>query len=60
VIADPDPRLIRVPSDVAPMQDLWLATHRDLARVPRIRATLEFLTETARRAARKLAGASKR
>jgi len=60
VIADPDPRLVRVPSAPAPVQDLWLVTHRDLARVPRIRATLEFLTETARRAARRLAGTAKR
>ncbi len=56
VIADPDPRLVRVPSAPPPVQDLWLATHRDLARVPRIRATLEFLAESARRAARRLSG----
>jgi DNA-binding transcriptional LysR family regulator len=57
VIADPDPRLVRVPSEPPPVQDLWLVTHRDLARVPRIRATLDFLGEIARRAARRLNGA---
>ena len=60
VIADPDPRLVRVPSETPPVQDLWLVTHRDLAKVPRIRAVLDFLTDTARRAARRLNGAAKR
>ena len=60
VIGDPDPRLVRVPSEPPPVQDLWLVTHRDLARVPRIRAVLDFLGETARRAARRLNGAAKR
>jgi DNA-binding transcriptional LysR family regulator len=60
VIADPDPRLVRVPSAPSPMQDLWLVTHRDLARVPRIRAVLELLGDAARRAARRLSGAAKR
>jgi DNA-binding transcriptional LysR family regulator len=60
LIADPDPRLVRVPSEAPPAQDLFLATHRDLAAVPRIRATLAFLADTARRAARRLTGAGKR
>jgi DNA-binding transcriptional LysR family regulator len=56
ILADLDPGLVRVPSEVPPKQDLWLVTHRDLARVPRIRATLEFLADLARRSARRLAG----
>jgi DNA-binding transcriptional LysR family regulator len=60
VIADGDPRLVRVKSEVPPAQDLFLATHRDLAAVPRIRATLAFLAEIARRGAKRLAGTGKR
>ncbi len=60
VIADTDPRLVRIKTEPSPTQDLWLVTHRDLARVPRIRAVLDFLSETARRAGRRLTGAPKR
>src|SRR5271170_6560752 len=56
LVADLDPRLVRVPSDPPPSQELWLVTHRDLAAVPRIRATATFLADTARRAARRLDG----
>lgn len=57
VIAEDDPRLTRLPSERAPAQELWLVTHRDLARVPRIRVTLEFLAGAAKRARRRLEGA---
>ncbi len=56
ILADLDPGLVRIKSEAPPKQDLWLVTHRDLARVPRIRATLEFLAATARRSAKRLAG----
>lgn len=56
ILADLDPALVRVQSEAPPKQDLWLVTHRDLARVPRIRVTLEYLAETAKRSARRLAG----
>jgi DNA-binding transcriptional LysR family regulator len=60
VIADGDPRLRRIKSEPPPAQDLFLATHRDLAAVPRIRATLAFLADAAKRAAKRLAGTAKR
>jgi DNA-binding transcriptional LysR family regulator len=56
LLADPGSDLVRVPMDAAPSQDFWLVAHRDLARVPRIRATLDFLAEIARRSAGHLAG----
>lgn len=56
VLADLEPALGRIAGETPPIQDLWLVTHRDLARVPRIRATLEYLASTARRSARSLAG----
>jgi DNA-binding transcriptional LysR family regulator len=59
VIGDADPRLVRVASETPPPQDLWLATHRDLAAVPRIRAVLTFLTDAAKRSARRLNGAKR-
>ncbi|MSP49389.1 MAG: LysR family transcriptional regulator [Alphaproteobacteria bacterium] len=56
ILADLDPALVRIASEAPPKQDLWLVTHRDLARVPRIRATLEFLANLAKRSAKRLAG----
>jgi DNA-binding transcriptional LysR family regulator len=56
LLADCDPRLVRIPSEAPPAQDLWLVTHRDLARVPRVRAAADFLAETARRSAGRLEG----
>ncbi len=56
ILADLDAGLVRVQSEAPPKQDLWLVTHRDLARVPRIRVTLDYLAETAKRSARRLAG----
>lgn len=56
ILADLDSALVRVQSEAPPKQDLWLVTHRDLARVPRIRVTLEYLAETAKKSARRLAG----
>ena len=56
VLADLDPALVRVRSEPAPKQELWLVIHRDLARVPRVRATLEFLAALAKCSAKRLAG----
>lgn len=58
VIAEDDPRLTRLAAPPAPAQELWLVTHRDLARVPRIRLALEFLAATAKRERRRLSGAA--
>lgn len=49
LLADRNPALARLPSDPAPAQELWLVSHRDLARVPRVRAVLDFLAGIARR-----------
>ncbi|MBL8701842.1 MAG: LysR family transcriptional regulator [Alphaproteobacteria bacterium] len=56
VLADADPRLQRVPTRPAPVQELWLVTHRDLARMPRIRVVLDFVATEARRARARLRG----
>lgn len=56
LIADGDERLLRIASTPAPVQELWLATHRDLARMGRVRAVLDFLVATARRARPALLG----
>ncbi len=56
ILADLDSGLVRIQGETPPKQDLWLVTHRDLARVPRIRVTLDYLAETAKRSARRLAG----
>jgi len=40
--------LVRVDiGDKAPTLDLWLAAHRDQSRIPRVRATLDFVAEVA-------------
>lgn len=49
LLGDGDARLVALASDEPPRQDLYLATHRDLAAVPRIRTTLDFLAEAVRR-----------
>jgi DNA-binding transcriptional LysR family regulator len=56
ILGDSEPRLVRIPTEPPPTQELWLVSHRDLVRVPRIRATLDFLAETARRERRRLEG----
>jgi len=58
LLAALDPRVVRVPSVAPPTQDLWLVTHRDLATVPRIRATATFLADAARAASKRLNGAT--
>jgi DNA-binding transcriptional LysR family regulator len=46
VVADADPRLVRIPTKSAPEpRVIWQAVHRDLARAPRVRALLDFLGE---------------
>jgi hypothetical protein len=35
---------------------MWLVSHRDLARVPRIRVLLDWLADTAKTSARRLRG----
>jgi DNA-binding transcriptional LysR family regulator len=45
-IGDPDPRLERFEATPAPpSRDVWLLVHRDLRRVPLVRAVMEFLTD---------------
>ena len=44
VLGDPDPRLVRLDEILPPMQvSIWVASHADLADVPRIRAVRELL-----------------
>ncbi len=44
VLGDPDGRLVRLDDILPPMQvDIWVASHADLADVPRIRAVRELL-----------------
>ena len=52
LLADGDAALVALKTDEPPRQDLYLATHRDLAAVPRIRTTLDFLAGAVRRAIR--------
>ncbi len=43
-----DDGLVRIDiGDKAPALDLWLAAHRDQSRIPRVRATLDFVAELA-------------
>lgn len=49
LLGDGDARLVAIETEEPPRQDLFLATHRDLAAVPRIRTTLDFLADTVRR-----------
>ena len=45
--ADHDPDLIRLlPPEQVFVADLYLVTHRDLARTARVRAVIDFLQET--------------
>lgn len=55
LIADDDAGLVRL-EDVAPAQELWLVSHRDLAQVPRVRAMLDYLATVARAAGPRLGG----
>jgi DNA-binding transcriptional LysR family regulator len=44
IVADRQPELVRLLPDKAPLvQEVWLATHKDLRRSARIRAVLDFL-----------------
>lgn len=56
VLADGDATLQRLGPATPPPQELWLVTHRDLARMPRIRVVLDFIAAEARRARPRLRG----
>lgn len=46
IVADRQPALVRIlPGDAPFVQEIWLATHKDLRRSARIRAVLDFLIE---------------
>ncbi len=47
-LADGDDRLRWVPLPDPPSETVWLTVHRDLRRVPRVRAVLDFLADTMR------------
>lgn len=50
ILADGDPRLRRITAaTLPPVQELWLVTHRDLARVARVRVVLEHVAAEAKR-----------
>jgi DNA-binding transcriptional LysR family regulator len=43
---DPNPKLMRVPGTVPqPLQDIWVLTHPDLHKTPRIRLVMKFLID---------------
>lgn len=43
-IADPDPNLVRLSgAGLTPLFDLWVLTHHDLSKSPRVRALLDYL-----------------
>ncbi len=44
-LGDEDPLLRHVPMPDEPREAVWLTVHRDLARAPRVRVTLDFLAE---------------
>jgi DNA-binding transcriptional LysR family regulator len=53
VEADRDQELVRLlPSSRVSSMPLWLVVHRDLARTPRVRAVMDFLSEAAAKASR--------
>ncbi|GKY87867.1 LysR family transcriptional regulator [Sinisalibacter aestuarii] len=57
VLGDVDARLLRLDGIMPPMRvDLWVATHHDLADVPRIEAVRRMLAEALRREAPRLLG----
>ena len=51
IAADNAPGLVRLQwrADPAPIQDLWLVSHNDVARIPRVRAVLEFIALVGKR-----------
>lgn len=50
MMADQEAGLVRLPMpEEPPAQDLWLVTHRDLANVPKVRVTLDFISDVVRR-----------
>lgn len=59
VLAEGDRRLRRIEVAVSPpVQELWLVTHRDLARVARVRVVLEHIGVEAKRTRHRLIGRS--
>jgi DNA-binding transcriptional LysR family regulator len=57
VMVGPKDGLVRIDTpEPAPSLELWLAAHQDQARVPRVRAVLDFLAETAAGEKGRLAG----
>ncbi len=51
ILAEAQPGLERLAGE-PPSQELWLVTHRDVARVPRVRALMAHLADSARRTRR--------
>ncbi|MEC7760528.1 MAG: LysR family transcriptional regulator [Pseudomonadota bacterium] len=57
ILGDPDPRLVRLDGLIPPTAvDLWVASHVDLAEVPRIRAVRDLIIAGLERAAPRLLG----
>jgi DNA-binding transcriptional LysR family regulator len=56
ILGDGDLQLLRIKTTDAPSQECWLVTHRDLARMPRVRVVLDFIAAEARRARARLRG----
>lgn len=59
ILGDPDPRLVRLDGLIpATAVDLWVASHVDLAEVPRIRAVRDLIIAGLERAAPRLLGST--
>ncbi len=59
VLGDDDPRLVRLDGVMPPVQvDLWVASHHDLAELPRIKAVRRMLAEALGREGARMLGAA--
>jgi DNA-binding transcriptional LysR family regulator len=59
VLADPDPRLVRLlPRLIDHPMEIWLATHADMRRTPRMRAVFDFLADAFAADAARISGIS--
>jgi DNA-binding transcriptional LysR family regulator len=56
LLAEPEPTLRRVSSEVLGARGLWLVVHPDLAKVARVRAVMDFIAEMVERDRKVLVG----
>lgn len=58
-LADPEPTLRRLVPEVLGSREIWLVFHPDVARIPRVRRVIDFVTETIRQSTSLLRGERK-